>query len=80
MDTGGCTGKLLLKAGFTVSQEDIRCLLSIQDPEGVWLRKRNRLRRRLYTNIGPNYVWNVDGYDKLKPFGMAIHGCIIKTL
>lgn len=25
---------------------------------------------------GPNYVWHADGYDKLKPFGLAIHGCI----
>jgi hypothetical protein len=56
---------------FAVSQEDIQCLLSIEDPEGVWLRKRNRLRRRLYTNKGPNYVWHVDGYDKLKPFEIA---------
>ena len=26
--------------------------------------------------MGPNYLWHVDGYDKLKPFGMAISGCI----
>jgi hypothetical protein len=63
-------------AGFTVSKEDIQCLLSIPDPEGVWLGKRNRLRRRLYTNKGPNYVCHADGYDKLKPLGIAIHGCI----
>ena len=25
---------------------------------------------------GPNYVWHCDGYDKLKPFGFPIHGCI----
>jgi hypothetical protein len=25
---------------------------------------------------GPNYVYHVDGYDKLKPFGFAISGCI----
>ncbi|KAJ8381182.1 hypothetical protein SKAU_G00019600 [Synaphobranchus kaupii] len=25
---------------------------------------------------GPNQVWHVDGYDKLKPFGIAISGCI----
>ena len=22
----------------------------------------------------PNFVWHVDGYDKLKPFGCDIHG------
>ena len=25
---------------------------------------------------GPNYLWHIDGYDKLKPFGFAIHGAI----
>lgn len=25
---------------------------------------------------GPNYVWHLDGYDKLKPYGFAIHACI----
>ena len=25
---------------------------------------------------GPNYVWHCDGYDKLKPYGFPIHGCI----
>lgn len=25
---------------------------------------------------GPNYLWHVDGYDKLKPYGFCIHGCI----
>ena len=25
---------------------------------------------------GPNYVWHMDGYDKLKPYGFAIHACI----
>ena len=27
-------------------------------------------------NKGPNFVWHCDGYDKLKPFGFAIHSCI----
>ena len=25
---------------------------------------------------GSNYVWHLDGYDKLSPFGLCIHGCI----
>ena len=24
----------------------------------------------------PNFVWHLDGYDKLKPYGFAIHACI----
>ena len=23
-----------------------------------------------------NYLWHIDGYDKLKPFGFCIHGAI----
>lgn len=25
---------------------------------------------------GPYYFWHIDDYDKLKPFGFPIHGCI----
>ena len=25
---------------------------------------------------GPDYTWHVDGYNKLKPYGFAIHDCI----
>ena len=46
------------------------------DPERCELRWAPRLRRRLYHNAGPNVVWHVDGYDKLKPYGFPIHGCI----
>ncbi len=48
----------------------------ILDPEGVNIRKQRRLKRRLYRNPGPNYAIHIDGYDKLKPYGFAIHGAI----
>ena len=32
--------------------------------------------RRKYKTKGPNYLWHIDGYDKLKPFGFCIHGAI----
>ena len=59
-----------------VTQDIIRRLLKICDPEGVNLRARHRLRRRTYINPGPNYTIHLDGYDKLKPFGICIHGAI----
>jgi hypothetical protein len=46
------------------------------DTEGVKCRRRARIVRRRYTSPGPNFVWHVDGYDKLKPYGFEIHGCI----
>ena len=27
-------------------------------------------------SVGPNYLWHIDGYDKIKPYGFAIHGAI----
>jgi hypothetical protein len=40
------------------------------------MRKQHKLKRRVYQNPGPNAVWHADGYDKLKPYDFAIHGCI----
>ena len=62
--------------GFIVDSETVRHVLKALDPEGVKQRKAHRLRRRIYRCAGPNYMWHIDGYDKLKPFGFAIHGGI----
>ena len=39
-------------------------------------RKAHRRVRHRYYAQSPNYVWHVDGYDKLKPYGFCIHGAI----
>ena len=39
-------------------------------------RKAHRLVRRRYYAQSPNYVWHVDGYYTLKPYGYCIHGAI----
>ena len=67
------------------------------DPDGVMLRRKRKMKWRLYkSNVGlfnyqssiffylfmfqcmqgPNHIWHLDGYDKLSPFGFAIHACI----
>ena len=46
------------------------------DPEGVLSRRKKRLRRRCYSVLGPDFIWHIDGYDELKPYGFSIHGCI----
>ncbi|KAK6168857.1 hypothetical protein SNE40_020029 [Patella caerulea] len=51
-------------------------LLTIIAHDAVEQRKRRRLTRRVYTNLGPNFLWHVDGYDKLKPYGTCINGAI----
>ena len=37
---------------------------------------QTRLHQRTHIRPGPNLSWHVDGYDKLKPFGLSVHGCI----
>ena len=59
-----------------VFRDTVRQLLLEFDPDGVTARKQRRLRRRMYSNKGPHYLVHVDGYDKLKPYGFAIHGAI----
>ena len=68
--------KLQNEYGLTTDRETVRKVLKGLDPEGVQNRSRKRLRRRKYHSPGPNFIWHIDGYDKLKPFGFCIHGAI----
>lgn len=62
--------------GIRVPRLIVQELLREMDPDGVSSRKAHRLKRREYSNPGPNFAWHQDGYDKLKPFGFPMHGCI----
>ncbi|XP_035990558.1 uncharacterized protein LOC118562959 [Fundulus heteroclitus] len=62
--------------GLVVQQDTIRQIIKFLDPEGVELRRTRRLRRRQYNTKGPNALWHMDSYDKLKPYGIGINGCI----
>lgn len=64
-----------VQRGFVVSQDTIRRIIKLVDPQGVELRRTPRLRRHQYSCRGPNALWHMDGYDKLKPYGIA-NGCI----
>jgi hypothetical protein len=70
------TQRLQVDHQLVVGRETVRELLKICDREGVARRSKHCLKRRRYINKGPNYLWHIDGYDKLKPFGFCIHGCI----
>ena len=63
-------------AGFQILRNVVQSLLKELDPDGDELRQARKLQRRLYSNPGPNFAWQIDGYDQLKPFGFPIHGCI----
>ena len=62
--------------GYNIKQKIVALIMANIDPEGVALRRANRLIRRNYVSVGPSYLWHIDGYDKIKPYGIAIHGCI----
>ena len=67
-----------LKANYDiiVERDIVMNVLKEIDPEGSNMGKARRLRRRKYVSEGPNSCWYADGYDKLKPYGFPIHGCI----
>ena len=68
--------RLIIDHRLVVQRQIMQIILKHLDPEGVRLRSRKAFRHREYYVSGPNYMWHLDGYDKLKPFGFAIHGAI----
>ena len=68
--------RLVVDHDLVVAKETLRHALRILDPEGVDERLRHRLQRRQYKGRGPNFLWHIDGFDKLKPYGFCIHGGI----
>ena len=78
----GCSGgyrsvwHTLQLEGIHVPRKIVQEILKELDPDGSEERRMKCLRRRQYRNPGPNHAWHMDGYDKLKPDGFPIHGCI----
>jgi hypothetical protein len=62
--------------GLRVPRAVVAAILKELDPQGTQLRKSHRLKRRVYRNPGPNSAWHIDGYDKLKVWGILIHRCM----
>ena len=63
------------KYNLSVKQTTVLRVLRVINPQGVEKRLRRRLQRRRYHVPGPNRIWHIDGNDKLKKFGFALHGC-----
>ena len=79
--SGSCIGyralqQRCIKNQLNVSRGIVAQIMKELEPVGVDARRRRTLRRRLYYSKGPNWVWYLDGYDKLKPFGFEIHGSV----
>jgi len=54
----------------------LRCRCSV--PVAEW--QSRCISRRNYFACGPNFIWHLDGYDKLKPFGLCISAAIDQFL
>ena len=67
---------ILNREGIQIPRIRVQQMLKEIDTEGSELRRRHRLKRRVYLNQDPDFSWHLDGYDKLKPFGFAIRGAI----
>ena len=37
---------------------------------------KRRLRRRQYHSKGPDFLWHIDSFDKLKQYGLCVNGFI----
>ncbi|XP_045208788.2 uncharacterized protein LOC123560686 [Mercenaria mercenaria] len=66
--------RLRSRHGMSVGRNMVLHQMRLLDPEGVEARRRHRLIRRKYRNKGPNSLAHMDGYDKIKRYGLAIHG------
>lgn len=68
---------LRTKHHVNVTENMVRNMLRQVDPAGVAARRHHRLQRRTYISRGPNDTWHIDGYDKLRPYGILISGFVI---
>ena len=66
---------ILKSKGVKTTRTSVMNVVKVLDPEGVLSRRKKRLRRRCYSVPGPEVLWHIDGYDKLKPYEFSIHGC-----
>ena len=62
-----------LKAGVLVSQNRLYDFYREQHPDEVRNRReRNWKHCRDFAVPGPNFLWSLDGYEKLKKFGFQV--------
>ena len=65
-----------MKYNVWVSKEDVRKAIKEIDPEGVDRQRSKVVHRRVYEFLGPGHIYHLDGNDKLKRWGLCIHGCV----
>ena len=67
---------LKVSYGINIQRDVVMKMLGELDPNGTETRRARRFKRRQYVSVGPNFCWHADGYDKQKPYGFPIDGCV----
>ena len=67
---------IITKKGMIARREDVPQLFLRLDAQGVERMKSRKHRRRIYRTSGLSYVWHINEFDKIKPYGFSIHGSI----
>ena len=68
--------RLRKKYSLHVKQSTVLKYLHLIDPHGVESRRRCRLSRTRYSVPGSDFLWHLDGWDKLKKYGFSVNGCV----
>lgn len=65
------------KHGCVIPRDPLFKIYRELNPDAVARRRTaQQRRRREFIVPGPNFIWSIDGYDKLKRFGIEIYACI----
>ena len=62
--------------GVRVQRSKLRASIHRTDPHTTQIRRRETVRRRIYSVEGPNSVWHIDGNHKLIRWKLVVHGGI----
>src|SRR5947199_1830936 len=64
--------------GHRARQLDVANALKLLNPEGVASRTPGLRKKRLenYITAGPDYLWCLDGHDKLAQYGIEIYAAV----
>ncbi|XP_074632936.1 uncharacterized protein LOC141891824 isoform X2 [Acropora palmata] len=68
--------RLRIHHNLLITRDDVHHVMTILDYPAMQMRKKGVLKRRVFYSKGSNWVWSVDGNDKLKNFGLYIHGAM----
>ena len=70
------TETISVKYNVNISKNDVCKVFKELNPSDVQDRWRKLITRRIYDTNGPADVYHIDGNDKFKRWGLAIHDCI----